>query len=450
MSTAADSDLPGELTVGKPIVFGNLTIFPVSSNSPRMDDRFITLDEGLKTGTVEVLEKSSGRPTSGDPFGADPFAAPANLPPRSRAANPPAADDPFAAPSQPAASPPDSNAPAEPTESLQQASAQIPVADDDPFAPAGNDVNQLLVVNRSEKPLYLMPGEVIIGGDQDRTIGQELVIAADGKPTAIDVFCVEHGRWGGRDEAAYAQIVAQSWSGEANSAASLVISSAGSVEETTAAANSGKFVGSVGSLNKHGRMAVQKGDGQQAVWDEVAKQNAKAGVETDSGTFANNYSDADALERLEPYLKHFHQPIEETQNIVGVIVAVNGKVESLDVFESTPLFRKLWPKLLKSYSLDAAHAETPGSENNVATREAAIAFFRDIAAAQTTASETEGSLAISQGESDRVLLFSAHQPRTMEEVGGSASMSGGLGGFGGAMGGGGFFGGAVHSSGFSK
>ena len=72
-----------------------------------------------------------------------------------------------------------------------------------------NQVNELLVVNRSEKPLYLMPGEVIIGGDQDRTIGQELVIAADGKPIAIDVFCVEHGRWGGRDEEAeYAGLLA--------------------------------------------------------------------------------------------------------------------------------------------------------------------------------------------------------------------------------------------------
>ena len=31
MSSAADSDLPGELTVGEPLVLGNLTVFPVSS-----------------------------------------------------------------------------------------------------------------------------------------------------------------------------------------------------------------------------------------------------------------------------------------------------------------------------------------------------------------------------------------------------------------------------------
>ena len=40
---------------------------------------------------------------------------------------------------------------------------------------------------------------------------------------------------------------------------------------------------------------------------------------------------------------------------VGVIVAVSGEMHSLDVFESTPLFQKLWPKLLKSYALDAAN-----------------------------------------------------------------------------------------------
>src|SRR4029077_11273513 len=63
--------------------------------------------------------------------------------------------------------------------------------------PAGN-VNRLMVVNRSDKPLYLMPGEVIVGGSQDRTVAQSAIIAANSEPIAIDVYCVEHGRWGGR------------------------------------------------------------------------------------------------------------------------------------------------------------------------------------------------------------------------------------------------------------
>ena len=58
-----------------------------------------------------------------------------------------------------------------------------------------------------------------------------------------------------------------------------VVADFDSREATTAAANSGKFVGSVGSLNKAARLAVQKGRRQNAVWNEVAKENAKAGVE---------------------------------------------------------------------------------------------------------------------------------------------------------------------------
>ena len=146
--------LPGDLVIGEPIAFQNLTVFPVSSKSPRMEDRFITLDEGLASGKVEIVEK--GAPSQTDPSETSGSAAADN-------------QDPFAEPGQQAA--------------------------------GGNDVNELIVVNRSERPLYLMPGEIIVGGDQDRTIGRELVVAADGKPVALDVYCVEHGRWGRRADA---------------------------------------------------------------------------------------------------------------------------------------------------------------------------------------------------------------------------------------------------------
>src|SRR5207244_6984980 len=49
-------ELVNDLVIGEPIVFRNLTIFPVSSKTPRDEDRFITLDEGLSAGTVEILE----------------------------------------------------------------------------------------------------------------------------------------------------------------------------------------------------------------------------------------------------------------------------------------------------------------------------------------------------------------------------------------------------------
>ena len=55
---AAKSDF----LVGDPVRYQNLTVFPVSSRLPRTEDRFLTLDEGLKAGTVQVFEVGSQPP----------------------------------------------------------------------------------------------------------------------------------------------------------------------------------------------------------------------------------------------------------------------------------------------------------------------------------------------------------------------------------------------------
>ena len=390
----------GDLIVGEPIVLGNLAIFPVSSPTPLLDDRFITLDEGLKAGKVEIYERG------------------VTIMPEAEAASGTTAPvDPFAEPTA-------------------QPVGDVPVQ----ILP-GNDVNELMVVNRSEKPLYLMPGEVIIGGDQDRTIGEELVIAADGKPVAIPVFCVEHGRWGDRDEQGYADVLALATANEESRASAIAVSQQSSLSLTAEDANSGKFVGSVGSLNKPGRLAVQR-DGQEEVWEQVAGESAKAGVQSSTGTFTACIADAQSIERLEPFIERFQMPIAETRNVVGVVVAVNGEMESLDVFHSTPLFRKLWPKLLKSYALDAANAEDQGTGQGQVTRQSAIAFLDEVRQAKVQTANAAGDLERSASESERVLVFSAHERRT--DGIGSPSAIGGMGGFGGS------FGGAIHSAGFSK
>src|SRR5207245_7631213 len=41
------------------------------------------------------------------------------------------------------------------------------------------------------------------------------------------------------------------------------------------------------------------------------------------------------------------------QNAVGVVVAVNGEIIWADVFASTALLEKYWPKLVRSYAAEA-------------------------------------------------------------------------------------------------
>jgi hypothetical protein len=397
-----------DFVIGEPVIYDNLAVFPVSASAARNDDRFITLDEGLKAGTVEVFEK-----------GATPV-GPQNRPAARDAAND-SFENPFGAP------PPQSRA------GNQQARTS--------GQRAANDVNSLMVVNKSNKPLYLMPGEIIIGGSQDRTIAKELIIAPDKKPVAIDVFCVEHGRWGSRDRDEYAGYLAEARSGAGQDSSVTIQSPEGAtLDEVVNKANSGTFIGSVGSLNKQSRLTVQKGAGQHKVWDEVAKENSKAGVRSTSGAFTGNYGERSAVKRLEPYIKNLQSPITKTQNVVGVIVAVNGKVESMDVFESSPLFKKLWPKLLKSYALDAANAVTGKQVKRTASRTDAVAFLKNVAEAKSKKTETSGSLAVSHHETDQVLLFSAHEARGRSQ----AKPSAGLGGHGGGLGG------AIHSSAYGK
>ncbi|MEL7124270.1 MAG: DUF6569 family protein, partial [Bacteroidota bacterium] len=58
-------------------------------------------------------------------------------------------------------------------------------------------VNTLTIENFSDQPIFLMSGEVITGGMQDRVIGQDMVIPPRSGLMDIPVYCVEKGRWTG-------------------------------------------------------------------------------------------------------------------------------------------------------------------------------------------------------------------------------------------------------------
>src|SRR5262249_13193813 len=145
-----------------------------------------------------------------------------------------------------------------------------------------------------------------------------------------------------------------------------VIPEASTPEKAVEQSAKGKFVATVGNLGKHGRMAVQDKANQSEVWSQVAQENARSGAVDGNytGAFTENYAGKKIVDKLEPLVEKLKEPVAKTPNIVGVIVAINGKADSMDVFQSTPLFQKLWPKLLKSYAFDATNAT--GDDQNAA------------------------------------------------------------------------------------
>jgi hypothetical protein len=134
---------------------------------------------------------------------------------------------------------------------------------------------------------------------------------------------------------------------------------------------------------------------------------------------------------------------------VGVIVAINGKVDSMDVFQSTPLFQKLWPKLLKSYAFDATSASSDEKNSAACTVDDAKEFMKTATSAQSEAKQGEnGTVTARRG--DETVCFSLHDRRSVDADGGGFGMGGGVGG---GMAGGEAaddLGSAVHTSGFKK
>ena len=402
-----------DFLVGDPVRYKNLTIFPVTSRIPRTENRFLTLDEGLKAGTVQVFEVGSQPPAAEQAAGSRPDHAPRR---QDQAVAPPAST----ANANPAGPSPAGVLPSQPAPARQTANA-------DPFgggADEGPDVNRLMLLNKSDKPLYLMPGEVIYGGQQDRTIAVEAIIPPGKKPVAIDVFCVEQGRWSARTNEETAQAVARL----ADSSAPAP--DAKTREKLAEEAKHGKFVAPAGSLSKAGRAAVQEAQDQGEVWSKVRQANAAAANESLSSDFAANYTDPKAIKQLQSYIDAMQSPVANGKQVVGAIVAVNGTVEAVDVFQSTPLFQKLWPKLLKADALDALAGANDKEAKKQATVDDARKFLNAaIEAGVAKKSDSPGGLVVTKRDSEKVMSF-------------SAGMGGMGGGFGGAD--------AVHSSGYKK
>jgi hypothetical protein len=174
-------------------------------------------------------------------------------------------------------------------------------------------------------------------------------------------------------------------------------------------AKSGQLNLGGGALSKQSRLAAQGTKSQREVWSEVSKANSLLGNASASGAYTGNYVQQDIVKKLEPYQKQIEQPILGREHVVGVIVAIDDKLELADIFESTPLFRKLWPKLLKSYALDAAQAAKSAATTKTCSVDDAKTFLDGILKAKVDKTEATRGLMISTRSAPGVSCFSANE-----------------------------------------
>ena len=101
---------------------------------------------------------------------------------------------------------------------------------------------------------------------------------------------------------------------------------------------------------------------QSEVWAEVAKTQAKlaAGLTTASVAAPESKSSLQLtlenrklLEARDAYLAALSDKARAERDVIGYVFAVNGKLNSADIYPSSGLFQKMWPKLLNASITEA-------------------------------------------------------------------------------------------------
>jgi hypothetical protein len=186
-------------------------------------------------------------------------------------------------------------------------------------------VPELKVVNRGETGVLLLDGEELLGAKQNRVLNLTILVPPH-HSSAIPVSCVESGRW---------QRVSKRFASAPR--AHFAEGRAEKMQQVTS------------SLLSSG---VHRSD-QSAVWDAIAEKSARLGARSDTAAMSAMYDKLD--HSLEDFVAAF-PPIERQ---VGGVFLVNRRVVGLELFDAPSTWRKLSPKLVRSYALDAIDRRKP-------------------------------------------------------------------------------------------
>jgi hypothetical protein len=196
------------------------------------------------------------------------------------------------------------------------------------------NVQELTIENRSkELTVFINAGDIVKGGRQDRTVQDDLILPPQSGKVPLAAFCVEHGRWTKRGQ-----------------------------EDAAAFSANTKILSS-----RQQKLAARYGQNQSEVWSGVNDQQSAlnenvsrlAGKSVNTRSAASDSSLQLTLENKDletvrkQYLDKLSPILSDAPNVMGFVYAINGEINSAEIYDNTNLFRALWPKLLDSMITEA-------------------------------------------------------------------------------------------------
>ena len=191
---------------------------------------------------------------------------------------------------------------------------------------ARGSVPELRFANLCDQPILLIDGEELIGAKQNRVLNVTILVPPKTE-LVIPVSCVEAGRWAGAGE----------------------FRSAPHVMYATGRAEKLRSVGV--SMSTAG---TRRSD-QAAVWRSIDSLATRQGVKSATSRLDDVY--VARGDRIGKYVEE----LRASDGQLGAMFALGGKIRGIEAFDHPATLRKVLPKLVRSWAMDALSVE-PGGE----------------------------------------------------------------------------------------
>ena len=205
-------------------------------------------------------------------------------------------------------------------------------------------VPELKVVNNADIPVLLLDGEELAGAKQNRVLNTSILVKEKSE-LIIPVSCTEQGRWSYQTD---------------------IFFNSDNILSNKIRGKKAAFVSD--SLKQSGSYRSDQG----AIWNEIRAMSLNAKVHSPTGAMKDIYEGK--KEDLEEYMRAFqclpHQK--------GMFVLVGGEIAGWDIFSRESIFEVIFPKLVKSYAMDAVLEKEKKKESSEIPTEEAKRFLQEI------------------------------------------------------------------------
>jgi len=279
-----------------------------------------------------------------------------------------------------------------------------------------NNSQTLWIENRSDTDLFIQSTDLIKGGQQDRMVASDMILAAHDTSRDLNVYCIEHGRSTKRGDEPIETFSASEWMAPLahtrlvarhSLTGKLLTPNVGGL--TAPNPEQLKLLQSISEMPQPFGVSDAA---QESIWNDVKlSQSGLTSSLKDSVTRNQSPTslelalDAKSVsEREHDFEKHFASLAQN--NSVGFIYAIGPKIRGGDIYSSHDLFSSMWPKLLRTASAEAimeTHAKI--AAGSLPSSEDVMNFIQSAGKGKSTDENPNGRTLVQAIKSDTAYSF---------------------------------------------